>query len=335
MGSAPGKGVAVKKFLAWLAGTFLAVWSAPAATAAPATNGASVILILGAAGESEFGSNFLRQAQLWEETSRRAGASFMRLGEETTNAMADRELLQQQLAAEPADGLTPLWLVWIGHGTFDGQEARFNLRGPDISATEVAAWLKPFRRPLVIINTASASAPFLSKLSATNRVVITATRSGSELNYTRFGQYLAQAITEPRSDLDQDGQTSLLEAFLSASARVAEFYKAEGRLATEHALLDDNGDGLGTPADWFRGVRAIKKPQQGALDGVRAHQLHLLPSPAEQLLPAEVRARRDTLELELAALRETKATLTEEQYYLRLETILLQLARLLVPHQPQ
>ena len=78
-------------------------------------------------------------------------------------------------------------------------------------------------------------------------MVVTATRSGSELNFARFGQYLADAIGDPQADLDKDGQVSLLEAFLMASGRVAEFYRTRIELATEHALIDDNGDRLGTP----------------------------------------------------------------------------------------
>ena len=96
---------------------------------------------------------------------------------------------------------------------------------------------------------------------AQNRVVVTATRSGDEQNFARFGQYLAEAIADPRADLDKDGQVSLLEAFLTASSRVDEYYRTRSQLATEHALLDDNGDRLGTPADWFRGVRATEARQ--------------------------------------------------------------------------
>jgi len=241
----------------------------------------------------------------------------------------DLAVLQEELKAQSASGDTALWLVLIGHGTFDNKEARFNLRGPDFTATELAEWLRPFERPLVVINTASASAPFLAKLSATNRVVITATRSGHEQNFTRLGEHLAGTITDPASDLDKDGQTSLLEAFLAAAARVAEFYQTEGRLATEHALVDDNGDGLGTPADWFRGVRAVKKSQQAAaVDGARAQQISLVLSPDEQALPPEVRARRDAIELEVFRLRDTKASLAEDEYYRRLESLLLDLARL-------
>jgi hypothetical protein len=109
----------------------------------------------------------------------------------------------------------------------------------------------------------------------------------------------------------------------------AEFYKTEGRLATEQALLDDNADALGTPADWFRGTRATRSAKDGApLDGARAHQWHLVLSPAEQALPADLRAKRDQLELEIESLRAKKASLPEAQYYARLEPLLVQLARL-------
>src|SRR6185295_10215953 len=100
------------------------------------------------------------------------------------------------------------------------------------------------------------------------------------------------------------------------------FYQLEGRLATEHPLVDDNGDGLGTPADWFRGVRAIKKAKEGAaLDGLRAHQFHLLRNEAERNLPSAVRTKRDELEVQIGKLRESKSQLGENEYYDRLEKL--------------
>jgi hypothetical protein len=136
-------------------------------------------------------------------------------------------------------------------------------------------------------------------------------------------------LSEPKSDLDKDGQISLLESFLSASHRTTEFYKTEGRLATEHALIDDNGDGLGTPADWFRGVHATKRPRDGAAaDGTRAHQFHLVRSAEEQQLVGELRVRRDKLELRLSELRAAKAKMKEEVYLREMEKVLLELAEL-------
>jgi hypothetical protein len=287
-----------------------------------------VLVVVGAAGDPEFGTNFVRQAGTWATVCQRAGVTLRTIGLDESPGTNDLVVLNQALIAEPKDGPGEFWLVLIGHGTFDGREARFNLRGPDLSAGELATNLQAFHRPVAVLDTSSASAPFLNRLSASNRVIVTATRSGAEMSFTRFGQFLADALADPESDLDQDGQTSLLEAFLSASARVAEFYKTAGRLASEHALIDDNGDKLGTPAEWFRGVRATKKAEGGkAVDGLRAQQFHLIRSAAEQALPAEVRARRDALELAVARLRDEKSKLAEDEYYGQLEKLLLELAR--------
>ena len=310
----------------------LAAWFTATAFASSATNGndkATVLLVVGAPGEEEYAKNFERWAGLWEKASRDGGANYVSVGLTPTNETTDLERMRQALAAEPKESASDLWLVLIGHGTFDGKEAKFNLRGPDLSATDLAEWLKPFRRPLAVIDCASSSGPFLNKLSATNRVVVVATKSGYEQNYARFGQYISEAIADPGADLEKDGQTSLLEAYLMASRRVAEFYESEGRLATEHALLDDNGDGLGTPADWFRGIRAVKRAREGApADGLRAHQFHLDRSDAERKLAPEIRARRDELELAISRLRDTKNQVTEDDYYRQLEKLLLELATL-------
>src|SRR5262249_14483763 len=217
----------------------------------------------------------------------------------------------------------------IGQGTYGGREAKFNLRGPDMTDREFAEWLSRVKRQVVILDCTSASGPYINRLSGENRIVVTATKSGHEINFARFGQYLSEAIGDERSDIDKDGQVSLLEAFLTASNRVEEYYRTHSQLATEHALIDDNGDRLGTPASWFRGVRATQRAKDGAaLDGLRAHQLHLVPSDRERDIPIELRQRRDQLELSVAALRDQKAKLNEDEYYERLEKLMVELARL-------
>lgn len=180
------------------------------ASSVPLEDRTTVVLVVGAPGEAEYASNFLAQTTLWQKACAQADARTVTLGMDSASATNDFDSLKQTLADEPKDGLGQLWLVLIGHGTFDGKEARFNLRGPDVSATDLAIWLQPFRRPLAVINNAACSGPFLNKLSATNRVIITATRSGNEQNYARFGQFFAKALTDPQADLDQDGQVSLL-----------------------------------------------------------------------------------------------------------------------------
>jgi hypothetical protein len=292
----------------------------------------TVIVIVGAGGTPEYATQFAAWTKLWEQACVRSNAAFATVGLDEAGTSSDLARIQQILTEQSGETATALWIVLIGHGTFDGRTARFNLRGPDLSARDLAEWLKPLHRPLVVIDTASASAPFLKELSSPSRVVITATKSGFEQNYTRFGQYFAEAIVDPKADLDKDGQTSVLEAFLSASHAVEQFYAGAGRLATEHALLDDNGDTLGTPAEWFRGIRPVQKARDGAsLDGYRAHQLHLLSSPTEAALPAEVRTRRDQLEIQVMELRDSRAKYSDEEYFAKLEPLLREIAHIYGP----
>jgi hypothetical protein len=286
-----------------------------------------VLVVVGAPGEDSFRQPFSEAAQDWVNAARTAEKAMLLLeadANETNQVAVFREALSAQ-----ATGQSELWIVFIGHGTFDGREAKFNLAGPDISANELAEALKPIQRPVVFINSTSASAPFINALSGTNRVIITATRSGHEENYARFGSYIGKAIADLTCDLDKDGQVSALEAFLMASRRVDDFYKGEKRLSTEHALLDDNGDGKGTPATFYSGVRPAKKPDEAAnVDGFRAHQIHFIYSEEEAKLSPEVRKRRNDLELALEKVRGRKQELKEEEYLKEIEPILLELSRL-------
>ncbi len=298
-------------------------------SAAPTEDRPCVVIVVGTPGTPEYGAQFRTWADQWQAAAAKASAESIRIGQSDEAGVTDRERLRTTLAAKSANGQEPLWVVLIGHGTYDGRDAKFNLRGPDVTDSELAEWLVPVKRPVAILDCTSSSGPFLNRLSGANRVVVTATRSGHEENYARLGQYLAEAIADPRADLDKDGQVSLLEAFLTAGSRVNEYYRSHAQLATEHALLDDNGDKLGTPADWFRGVRATRRAKDGApLDGIRAHQLHLIPSDRERGMPADSRRRRDQLELSVAALRDQKDKLGEDAYYGRLEPLMVELARL-------
>ncbi len=287
-----------------------------------------VLVVVGAPGSAEYTSQFRQWADQWRDAAKKASAESIRIGLDAESTATDRDQLRDALAAH-AEGREPLWVVLIGHGTFDGREAKFNLRGPDLTDAELAGWLAPVKRPLAVMVCASSSGPFLNKLSGENRVVVTATKSGHEQNFARFGGYLAGAIGDPAADLDKDGQVSLLEAFLMAAGRTDEFYREHARLATEHSLIDDNGDKLGTPPDWFHGIRATRRAKDGApLDGIRAHQFHLILSDQERKLPAETRRRRDELETAIAALRDEKPKLNADEYYKRLESLMVELARL-------
>ncbi|MFN0119024.1 MAG: hypothetical protein ACKV2V_00830 [Blastocatellia bacterium] len=246
-----------------------------------------------------------------------------------------------------------LFLFFIGHGSFDGKISKFNLSGPDLSAEEYAAQLKTLTvRNVVIINTASASGDFIKPLSAQGRIVITATRSGMEQNATKFADYFIAALsgkapapaaapkkgpsrtmvqlTKPdpapalaptgnlEADTDKNSRISVLEAFEYTTKLVADFYKTENRLATEHALLDDNGDGKGH-----------EKPVEG--DGGLAKltffdSMPLIQAGGNPELAGLV-AEKLRLEGEIGQLKGRKAQMKEEEYDAELERLLVDLAQ--------
>ncbi len=293
----------------------------------------SLIVVVGAGGNPQYEISFYQWSERWEAAAKRSGVSVTTIGRhrgESRIEGTDYDRLKSAIEQSAEEQSGELWIVFIGHGTFDRRVARFNLRGPDVSADELKEWLRPLKRRVAVIDCASSSGPFIPILSSPDRIVIAATKSGTEINYSRFGDYMSQAIDDAAADLDKDNQTSLWEAFLMASRRTAEYYDTDGRLATEHALLDDNGDGQGVRADQFRGLAAVAKPADGKpLDGRKAHQWHLVPSPEESNIPPEIRAKRNELELAIEQLRDRKATFSkEDEYFGQLEHLLVDLAEL-------
>jgi hypothetical protein len=173
-------------------------------------------------------------------------------------------------------------------------------------------------RRVIVFNLASASGEFIKPLAAKGRIVVTATRSGQETNATRFTEYLLTAMLAADSDTDQDGHISVLEAFLYANRLTAEFYTRAGRLATEHALLDDNGDGVGH-----------QKLEGG--DGLLARATYLDSLNVEQAATNAAIARlmrdRTRLEGEIAQLIGRKSVMPETEYETELERLFVELAK--------
>jgi hypothetical protein len=138
-----------------------------------------------------------------------------------------------------------LIIVLIGHGTAQGGDAKFNLMGPDLTVAQWKALLDPIKGRLALVATSSASFPYMEGLAAPGRVVITATNSAAQRYHTVFPEGFVAAFGDPEADLDKNGRVSLLEAFTYASRTVTTYFEQKGTMATENALLDDNGDGTG------------------------------------------------------------------------------------------
>jgi hypothetical protein len=213
-----------------------------------------------------------------------------------------------------------LLVLLIGHGTFDGVDAKFNLVGPDLESGEWHALLEPLPGQVVVVNTTAGSFPFIERLSGPRRIVITATDSMAQRFDTVFADYFIQAFADESADLDRNARISIWEAFASAAAGVRRHYQQRGQLSTERALLDDNGDGLGTGA-----------AEQGQ-DGARASRTYLqaagpgAPPTDEALL--KLLQRKALLEAELEELKIRRKFLQADEYAKEFERIITEYARI-------
>jgi hypothetical protein len=214
-----------------------------------------------------------------------------------------------------------LLVLLIGHGTTsDGEDAKFNLVGPDLSATEWADLLKPIAARVVFINTSSASFPFLRKLAARGRVVVTATDSSAQQFETVFPEFFLKAFEGGGADLDKSGRVSFWEAFTFASAGVRNWFEQKGQLPTERPLLDDTGAGIGREAQNPGVDGAVARVTYLAPDAVLA-----LPSDAGQAVLVK---RRADLERQVEELKARKESTPPDQYDAELEKLLVEIARI-------
>ena len=128
-------------------------------------------------------------------------------------------------------------MVLIGHGTFTGNVAKFNLPGPDMTAADFEPLLAKVKsKHVVFVNTASASGPFVETLAGPGRTIVAATRNGAERFATLFGGYFVDALAGIEADADKNSRTSVLEAFNFAKREVGVAYEREGILGTEHPI---------------------------------------------------------------------------------------------------
>lgn len=316
-----------------------------AGAGAPAPAGAQevhLVVVVGIGGDPAYTARFLEWGvALHTAATERYGVAAERailLAEDPTlspaiTAGSRREDVTAQLAALAgrAGAGDRVLIVLLGHGSFRDGEATFNLPGPDLGADEWRTLIDALpARQVAVVNAASSSGPFIQALAAPGRIVITATASGNERNETRFGEFFAAAWSDDSADLDRDGTVSLLEAFLHAQRETERFYADQNRLLTEHAVLDDTGDGVGSrepgvTAD--HGSMAAIFTLQGGPRGAVAVEGALTPIPATSDTVL-VRLYRERAELEgrVAELRRMRGSLDPELYERELEELLIDLA---------
>jgi hypothetical protein len=292
---------------------------------------AFLLIVVGLAGDPEHGKTFHKWGTTLAQASERLGVAKENLaflvdapaeGDEKVTGRATKDEVAKALegfgARAGADDT--VFVVLIGHGSYDGRTAKFNMPGPDMTGADFnALFAKLPTKQIVFINTASASGPFLADISGPSRTVVTATRNGAEQYATLFGGYFIDALTSEAADSDKNKRVSVLEAFLAAKAEVTKAYEREGLLATEHALLDDNGDKEGSP-----------DPAATGKDG-RVANIVSLGTVGGDNLPSDPKVRalyleRRELERRVESLRLLKESMEPARYSSELEKLVTAIA---------
>ena len=201
-------------------------------------------------------------------------------------------------------------ILLIGHGSFDGKVAAFNLPGPDLTAADWAKLLGKFTtQRVVFVNTSSSSGAFLPTVAGPGRTIVTATKTGGERNETRFAEFFVEAFNDEAADSDRNGHVSILEAFDYARTKVTTAYQRDGLLLTEHATLEDGAQGK------LAGM-VFLAANPGTLLNVDTND------PEMRALVA----KHDELDKQIAALRLTKDSQNPATYEQELERLLTELA---------
>jgi hypothetical protein len=297
--------------------TACAGFSARIAQAAP-----YYVTVAGLGGEPDYEQRFTGLANDLDKLFKTSGGDahvFTFTGSDATKARLTDTLAQIAREAKPDDAFT---LILIGHGTYDGEEYKFNLTGPDISGDELAVLCNRIAaKRQLIVNTTSASGGSIGALQRAGRVVIAATKSGTEKNATVFARYWVDALRDAAADVDKNEVVSALEAFQFADRKTAAFYETQKRLATEHAIIEDTGK--------KEGVRATSA-ENG--EGLLAANFVVLRIGAAQKAANDPAKRalldkKEELEQKIDTLKYQKAAMSAEDYKQQLSSALLELAR--------
>jgi hypothetical protein len=209
-------------------------------------------------------------------------------------------------------------VILLGHGTFDGDVAKFNLVGPDMTAKDWSDALTGVQGHVTLVNTTEASFPFLETLTTKGRVVITATDSAAQKYATVFPEYFIKAMNEASTDLDKNGRTSIYEVFAAASAAVKQHYEQRGQLTTERALIDDNGDG--------KGREASAEGPDGGIARIAYLDSEIVTATGNPELAALIK-RRQGLEQQAEEHKQLKGVMPDAEWNAQFEKLMLELAQ--------
>lgn len=320
-------GIAVK---AWMARVGGVVALAGAMAIAPVSAFASdryVLIVAGASGGAEYAAQYSK----WVGDLKSILVDRMKVEQDKLTILTDtpdtataataanvRQRIATIRRAMTRDDL--LFVVLIGHGTFDGVDAKFNLVGTDLESAQWAELLAGVPGQVVVVNTSSASFPFIERLAGPRRIVITATDSVAQRFDTVFPEFFVKAFLSEAADIDKNSRISIWEAFSSATSEVRRYYQRRGQLSTERALLDDNGDGVGREAGG--------KGEDGSQASLTYLDEPLPGAPPTDPVLLQLLQKRAAVELDLDELRIRRAFLKPAEYQQEFERLMVELARL-------
>jgi hypothetical protein len=294
-----------------------------------------VLVVTGIGGEQRYSDLFFELGKTVVESARArhgvAPASIVYLAEDpardpaliagrSTKENIEKEMARIAAVAKPGDHVV---LFLIGLGSSQGAEGKFNIPGLDLAGEDYARLVEPLSAQRVaVLNLFTGSGDFIPVLSAPNRVVITATKTGFERNEAFFPKYFVESFAKDVADADKDGRVSLFEAYDYARKEVKRFYEDDGRLQTEHSLLDDNGDRKGMHEP---------DPRVAEADGASARNFYIAGRIAAGVAARDPRLQqllqeKADIEAAIEALRRAKPTMDATQYELQLEKLVLDLA---------
>jgi hypothetical protein len=279
-----------------------------------------LLVITGVGGDDEHTAQFQKWAGAVVDSAKKHGvldANIEWLGEATDKdprikARSTRENVTKAFT-DLAAGVKPedeIFVLLIGHGSFDGTTAAFNLPGPDLTAADYGRLLQRFTtQKIVFVNTASSSGPFIQALAGPARTIVTATKTGGERNETRFAEFFVEAFETEAADRDRNGRVSVQEAFDYAAGKVKAAYEKEGHILTEHAAIDDGSQGKLAGTLYLAPERSRTAAAQNADPALRS-----------------LLEQRDALERQVNDLRLRKDSMDPAAYDQQLEKLLTDLA---------
>jgi len=224
-----------------------------------------------------------------------------------------------------------LFIFMIGHGSFINKETRFLIPGPDLNSAQLKSMLAPIKaRRVIVIDSTASSAGFINELSGPNRIICTATKSVNEVNAANFMEYFIQGLEEGSADSNRDERISVLEACRQAGFLTEAGFQDRGLVPTEHCILDDNGDELGTRVLDISDSEKIASPDQAgktAAEGALSANCFIKDFIFPPAVSSELSEKYIGLLSQIDDLKTKKGTMPVAEYMHKLEELLIDAAK--------